>query len=192
MHLTGPKSALIIAPRAHSDPDSLMYVSAVRRKRGGSEEDSFHSILSSSLRRGEQSKGSPERQRVSRRTRPSFFLLSLFPTSSSRLTLAAALQLSMTHAPPPPLSPFVPPPSASTVATIVATFLEVLRARRTFFSSPGLDSPRIPVHNFVSRARLHGISPIHLFHLLLPPHMELFSRAKAAPICLRRISGIRE
>lgn len=133
-----------------------MYVSAVRKKRGGSEEDSFHSILSSSLRRGEQSKGSPERQRVSRRTRPSFFLLSLpYLFVSPHLSRG-------------PSTVYDPRPTASsfsvctttigiTVATIVATFLEVLRARRTFFSSLGLDSPRIPVHNFVSRARLHGI-----------------------------------
>lgn len=126
LHLTGPKSTLIIAHRAHSSQFVFGFGSgfADLRFRGTKEALRIGGRLVpfdplcrpfSSLRRGEQSKGSPEQQRASRRTRPSFFLFSfsLFPTSSSRLTLAAALQLSMTHAPLPPLSPFVPPPSAS-------------------------------------------------------------------------------
>lgn len=97
----------------------------------------------------------------------SFSSLSLFPylslslsfplffsISSSRLTLAAALQLSTTHAPPPPLSPFVPPPSVPSPTTI-ATFFEVLRARQP--SSPWRVFALLPrVYLCTSSSRTHA------------------------------------
>jgi len=148
--------------RSNPDPWRVRNEARQRDQPGVCRTDLFLSryILSfrprSSLRRGEQSEeGSPGSVLSDTRGLLSFFRLFpslcfplLFPLSSpSRLTLAAALQLSTTHAPPSPLSPFVPPPSG-TITTTVATFLEVLRGQP---SSPWrvfalLPRAGLPVH----------------------------------------------
>lgn len=106
----------------------------------------------------------------------SFCFPLFFPLSSpSRLTLAAALQLSTTHAPPPPppLSPFVPPPSGTPSQPPSPPSSRFYAA--IFLSLAGLRSPAARrftcAHGSASNARLRSrarlrYSPIHL---LRPP-----------------------